>query len=65
MKGPTFKVVLLSGYTLNPAMLPLLETVVEILYPNTFVGYCKLSRINYTALQQLTEFIFVAWLYSE
>jgi len=31
----------------------------------TKVGYRKLSRINYTALQQLTEFISVAWLYSE
>jgi len=39
MKGPTFKVVLLSGYTLSPAMLPLLETVVEILCLNTFMPY--------------------------
>jgi len=29
------------------------------------VGYCKLSQINYRALQQLTEFIFIVWLYSE
>jgi len=29
------------------------------------VGYHKLSPINYTALQHLTEFIFVVWLYSE
>jgi hypothetical protein len=36
MKGLTFEVVLFSGYTLRSAMLPLLETFVEILCPNTF-----------------------------
>ena len=39
MKGLTFKVVLFSGYTLSPAMLPLLEMSVEILCPNTFMPY--------------------------